>query len=168
MYNILQEEHGPTALPRGEERLAIDGQIDGQAENSPAGSPKGSVAFCCVCVCVCVCVSERERERESEREREREFLTRHLTVSPYHSLSPTFVSPFVDFFSPFDDLARSPKGSDPPEALCGGISKVNFQETLSSFGDKCQQNGSKNEQRAPRTSMGCPHVGPSVATCPLA
>ena len=31
----------------------------------------------------------------------------------------------------------------PPEALCGGISKVNFQETLSSFGDKYPQNGSK-------------------------
>ena len=34
----------------------------------------------------------------------------------------------------------------PPEALCGGISKVNFQETLSSFGDKCPQNGSKTGQ----------------------
>ena len=50
----------------------------------------------------------------------------------------------------------------PPEALCGGISKVNFQETLSSFGDKCPQNGSKNGLRAPRTGLGCPHIGPSV------
>ena len=50
----------------------------------------------------------------------------------------------------------------PPEALCGGISKVNFRETLSSFGDKCPQNVSKNEQTAPRTSMGCRHVGSSV------
>ena len=54
----------------------------------------------------------------------------------------------------------------PRKALGGGISKVNFQETLSIFGDKCPQNGSKNEQRAPRTSMGCPHIGPSVG--PLA
>ena len=46
-----------------------------------------------------------------------------------------------------------------------GISKVNFQETLSSFGDKCPQNGSKNGLRAPRTGMGCPHIGPSVGTC---
>ena len=49
-----------------------------------------------------------------------------------------------------------------PETFCGGISKVNFQETLSSFGDKCPQNGSKNGLRAPRTGMGCPHIGPSV------
>ena len=31
---------------------------------------------------------------------------------------------------------------------------------LSTFGNKCPQNGSKNEPRAPRTSMGCPHEGP--------
>ena len=37
----------------------------------------------------------------------------------------------------------------PPEALCGGISKANFQETLSSFGDKCPQNGSKNGHGMP-------------------
>ena len=60
-------------------------------------------------------------------------------------------------------MVRRPAWSfRPPEALCGGISKVNFQETLSSFGDKCPQNGSKNEQRALRTSMGCPHIGPFV------
>ena len=59
--------------------------------------------------------------------------------------------------------AHGPRGlSVPPEALCGGISKVNFQETLSSFGDKCPQNGSKNGLRAPRTGMACPHIGPSV------
>ena len=51
---------------------------------------------------------------------------------------------------------------DPPEALCGGISKVICLETLSSFGDKCPQNGSKHGLRAPRTGMGCPHIGPSV------
>ena len=43
-----------------------------------------------------------------------------------------------------------------------GYLKVNSSETLSIFGDKCLQNGSKNEQRAPRTSMGCPHIGPFV------
>jgi hypothetical protein len=57
---------------------------------------------------------------------------------------------------------EDPEVPSPPEALCGGISKVNSSETLSIFGDKCPQNGSKNEQRAPRTSMGCPHIGPSV------
>ena len=55
-----------------------------------------------------------------------------------------------------------PGSTSPPEALCGGISQVNFQETLSSCGDKCPQNGSKNGLRAPRTGMGCPHIGPSV------
>ena len=57
---------------------------------------------------------------------------------------------------------RCKRAQVPPEALRGGISKVNFQGTLSSFGDKCPRNGSKNEQRAPRTSMGCPHIGPFV------
>jgi len=51
----------------------------------------------------------------------------------------------------------------PPEALCGGISKVNFQETLSSFGDKCPQNGSKTAPPAPRPHLGYPHIGPFVA-----
>ena len=50
----------------------------------------------------------------------------------------------------------------PPEALCGGISKVNFQETLSSFGDKCPQNGSKTAPTAPRPHLGYPHIGPFV------
>jgi len=40
--------------------------------------------------------------------------------------------------------------------------KVNFSETLSIFGDKCPQNGSKNEQTAPRTKTGYPHIGPFV------
>ena len=44
-----------------------------------------------------------------------------------------------------------------------GYLKVNSSETLSIFGDKCPRNGSKNEQTAPRTSMGYPHIGPSVA-----
>ena len=35
-------------------------------------------------------------------------------------------------------------------------------EILTTFGDKCPQNGSKNEQTAPRTSMGYTHEEPSV------
>ena len=44
-------------------------------------------------------------------------------------------------------------------ALRGGISKVNFEQSLSTFGNTCPQNGSKNEPRAPRTSLGYPHIG---------
>ena len=54
---------------------------------------------------------------------------------------------------------------EPPHPTQGpswGYLKVNFSETLSIFGDKCPRNGSKNEQTAPRTSMGYPHIGPSV------
>jgi len=43
-----------------------------------------------------------------------------------------------------------------------GVFKVLFKEMLSTFGNKCPQNGSKNEPRAPRTCMGCPHEGPQV------
>ena len=43
-----------------------------------------------------------------------------------------------------------------------GYLKVNFQETLSFFGDKCPQNGSKNDPMVPRTTLGCPHEGPRV------
>ena len=50
----------------------------------------------------------------------------------------------------------------PRRALRGGISKVNFEQSLSSFGNTCPQNGSKNEPRAPRTSLGYPHIGPFV------
>ena len=50
----------------------------------------------------------------------------------------------------------------PPEALCGGISKVNFQETLSSFGDKCPQNGSKNEHGMPPRRAFCGVAGGSL------
>ena len=45
-----------------------------------------------------------------------------------------------------------------------GYLKVRFQETLSSFGDKCPQNGSKNDPMVPRTTLGCPHEGPRVDT----
>ena len=40
--------------------------------------------------------------------------------------------------------------------------KSHFWKILSSFDDKCPQNGSKNGLRAPRTGMGCPYIGPSV------
>jgi hypothetical protein len=50
----------------------------------------------------------------------------------------------------------------PRRALRGGISKVNFEQSLSTFGNTCPQNGSKNEPRAPRTSLGCPHIRPFV------
>ena len=40
--------------------------------------------------------------------------------------------------------------------------KSHFWKISSTFGDKCPQNGSKNGLRAPRTGMGCPHIGPSV------
>ena len=50
----------------------------------------------------------------------------------------------------------------PRRALHGGISKVDFEQSLSTFVNMCPQNGSKNEPRAPRTSLGCPHIGPFV------
>ena len=50
----------------------------------------------------------------------------------------------------------------PRRALRGGISKVNFEQGLSTFGYTCPQNGSKNEPRAPRTSLGYPHIRPFV------
>ena len=42
--------------------------------------------------------------------------------------------------------------------------KVNSSETLSIFGDKCPRNGSKNEEMAPRTKTGYPHIRPFVGT----
>jgi len=41
--------------------------------------------------------------------------------------------------------------------------KSQFFKILITFGDKCPRNGSRNVQTAPRTSMGYPHEGPSVA-----
>ena len=55
----------------------------------------------------------------------------------------------------------------PRKTLGRGISKVNFQETLSIFGDQYPQNDSKNDPMAPRATLECPHEGPSVARCPL-
>jgi hypothetical protein len=52
--------------------------------------------------------------------------------------------------------SAGPHPASPPPCSGWGKIKVNSSETLSIFGDKCPQNGSKNEQRAPRTSMGCP------------
>ena len=46
-----------------------------------------------------------------------------------------------------------------------GYLKVIFSETLSTFGDKRPRNGSKNGLRAPRTGMGCPHIGVCVDPC---
>ena len=43
-----------------------------------------------------------------------------------------------------------------------GYLKVNSSETLSISGDKCPQNGSKKDRMAPRTTLECPHEGPSV------
>ena len=37
-----------------------------------------------------------------------------------------------------------------------------FWKISSTFGDECPQNGSKNEPRAQRTSLGYPHIGPFV------
>ena len=48
-----------------------------------------------------------------------------------------------------------------------GYLKVIFSETLSTFGDKRLRNGSKNGLRAPRTGMGCPHIGVCVARAGL-
>ena len=45
-----------------------------------------------------------------------------------------------------------------------GYLKVDSSETLSIFADKFPQNGSKNDLLVPRTTMGCPHEAPHVAT----
>ena len=42
--------------------------------------------------------------------------------------------------------------------------KSHFWKISSTFDDKCPRNGSKNGLRAPRTGMGCPHIGSSVVT----
>ena len=44
-----------------------------------------------------------------------------------------------------------------------GYLKVNCSETLSTFGNKRPRNGSKNEEMAPRTRTGYPHIGLCVA-----
>ena len=44
-----------------------------------------------------------------------------------------------------------------------GVFKSQFQEAFSIFGDKCPQDGSKNDQMVPRTALGCHHEGPLVA-----
>ena len=54
----------------------------------------------------------------------------------------------------------------PTQGPSWGYLKVNFSDTLSIFGDKCPQNGSKNEQTAPRTNTGYPHIGPFVVPAP--
>ena len=43
-----------------------------------------------------------------------------------------------------------------------GVFKSQFTIDLSNFDNNFPQNGSKNEDTAPRTRTGCPHEGPSV------
>jgi hypothetical protein len=43
-----------------------------------------------------------------------------------------------------------------------GVFKSQFTTDLSIFDNKFPQNGSKNQETAPRTRMGYPHEGPSV------
>jgi len=62
----------------------------------------------------------------------------------------------IFFFPPQQLLALPTQGSS------WGYLKVNSSETLSIFGDTCPQNGSKNDLMAPRTTLECPHEGPSV------
>ena len=70
-------------------------------------------------------------------------------------------SPTAEEAVSFMETVRTSK---PRNALHGGSSKVNFQETLLISGDKCPQNGSKNDPMAPRTTLECPHEGPSVVS----
>ena len=55
----------------------------------------------------------------------------------------------------------------PTQGPSWGYLKVNSQATLSSFGDKCPQTGSKNEPMAPRTNLGYPHIRPFVLRAPI-
>ena len=50
----------------------------------------------------------------------------------------------------------------PTQGPSWGYLKVNFSETLSTFGDKCPRNGSNNGSTAPSTGLGYPHIGPFV------
>ena len=45
------------------------------------------------------------------------------------------------------------------------LNQKSFWKMSSTFGDKCPQNGSKNEPTAPTTNLGYPHEGPSVDRC---
>ena len=58
--------------------------------------------------------------------------------------------------------SKEEEEASPPDAVYAPPSRSHFWNISSTFGDICPQNGSKNEQRAPRTSMGCPPQGPSV------
>ena len=68
------------------------------------------------------------------------------------------------------DQARGMRGQQRPLSSTQGSSwgylKVNSAEILSSFGDKCPQNGSRNDLLATRTTLECPHEGPSVVYHP--
>ena len=52
----------------------------------------------------------------------------------------------------------------PRKALRGGMSKSYFKRYCQLLATNAHQNGSKNEPRAPRTSMGCPHEGTRVVS----
>ena len=58
--------------------------------------------------------------------------------------------------------STSDESDSPTQGPSWGYLKVIFSETLSFFGDKCPQNGSKNEPMAPRTNLECPHIGVCV------
>ena len=73
-----------------------------------------------------------------------------------------FVSPYLKIFEIQRRVSLCVPRHGPLKALRGGISKVNFQETLSISGNKCPQDASKNDPMAPRTTLECPHEGPSV------
>ena len=60
------------------------------------------------------------------------------------------------------ELSLADRRHAPRKALRGCIPKVTFSEILSFFGDKCPQNGAKNDTMAPRTTLKCPHEGPRV------
>ena len=49
-----------------------------------------------------------------------------------------------------------------PRKALRTLNRKSFLEDFVNFGDKCPRNGSKNGLMAPRTGMGCPHIGSSV------
>ena len=56
--------------------------------------------------------------------------------------------------------AASPRN---PRKALRTLNQKSFLEDLSTFGDKCPQNGFKTAPTAPIPHLGCPHKGPSVA-----
>ena len=64
---------------------------------------------------------------------------------------------------PAPEPLPSEEGTPTQGPSWGYLKKSIFKRTLSIFGDECPQNGSKNDPMAPRTTLECPHEGPSVA-----